>query len=680
MKPYIFSENITCKMAFSKYEVNKIKLIIRRPQEGKTFIMIDDIVKTKKNNLDIIFTMNTIKANMQLYSRLAGEIGANRIAIINSKKDLYTEYRHFNKIYDIIPHINEIDCIVLCSNKTRIEKSVPELLHILEDSKSFKRDVRIHFDEAHEYIPSNREVVTALNDMDIVHEIIGYSASPKKIWIDYHPLFGSLYIVDVENERSICSSPDYFGVSNVEYIMNSTSVDDIICRAAIDINVPDKVYNTINDSNTKKVWYGEHFPFQLGNEHLYLSFVKLTLPKLGIDPNAFSYNFVPAYTRCATHYMIAELILEQYPGANVIVSNGPYPLALYSRDSIKTYNGKLLEPSEQIVDLIKKTRNRPTFITGFTCVSMSVTLINQDLGNFDNVIMDHNHFTNDDILYQLCRYLFNYTSWSEENRARIKPTKVYTIHKQSYDRCLAYEKMINNINDNLCGDYRTLSEITGKEDPNGYIKYRLKKYANNNKEIFDALEEYVTVEWKREYVFGGNDSRAWKKIEKEYYKCKGKYPTGKARPVPKDGFYITPLTGKKSDGPITNTTIKKHIKGDSWSSLFQLSKSMAYSRIFVSYEDTDDMDEYTIWLKVCTIEDNEDTRKLLDKYVRNKNKITKLNKELKLGDSSDSSDSSSDSSDSSDSSSDSSSDFSDSSDSSVPCAGAGRKIKIIRKK
>ena len=74
--------------------------------------------------------------------------------------------------------------------------------------------------------------------------------------------------------------------------------------------------------------------------------------------------------------------------------------------------------------------NCPTFVTGYTCVGMSVTLINQNMGNFDNVVMAHQHFSTDK-LYQLCRFLFNYTSWSQENKDRIKKTKRWSTFKYS---------------------------------------------------------------------------------------------------------------------------------------------------------------------------------------------------------------------------------------------------------
>ena len=61
---------------------------------------------------------------------------------------------------------------------------------------------------------------------------------------------------------------------------------------------------------------------------------------------------------------------------------------------------------------------------------MSVTLINQELGNFDNVVFMHNHFTSEN-LYQLCRFLFNYMSWSEENKSL---RRIYVLHPQNMPR------------------------------------------------------------------------------------------------------------------------------------------------------------------------------------------------------------------------------------------------------
>ena len=60
---------------------------------------------------------------------------------------------------------------------------------------------------------------------------------------------------------------------------------------------------------------------------------------------------------------------------------------------------------------------------------MSVTLINQTLGNFDNVIFSHRQYVKKqpEICYQMCRHLFRYSRWSKENIKYIKKTNMFCI-------------------------------------------------------------------------------------------------------------------------------------------------------------------------------------------------------------------------------------------------------------
>ena len=53
----------------------KIRFVVRQQQEGKTFIAIEDVLtKIKQDSLIIILTMNTIKSQMQFFSRLREKI------------------------------------------------------------------------------------------------------------------------------------------------------------------------------------------------------------------------------------------------------------------------------------------------------------------------------------------------------------------------------------------------------------------------------------------------------------------------------------------------------------------------------------------------------------------------------------------------------------------------------
>jgi len=606
----------------------KIKLIIRRPQEGKTFIMISDIMSDQRNSLNIIFTMNTINSNQQLYSRLLQKCGPNKLLVFNSRPEsvgpgcLHAKGA-FEALQIIMTH--SISCLVVCAHSSKIRKQIPSLLRLLGGLRNFTRDVKIHIDEAHKYIPENRESVIDMHNMPIVKEITGYSASPKNIWVPYHSIFGNMYIVDVAAEMGIMTATDYFGVRDTVYVPCELSSRDLIEWADLNPAIPSKILNMVK---TNSINWLVSSVFGLGNEVELLSFVKFTLAaKLvnDIDPDQFSYHFIPAYTRRATHYMIAEMILEQFPTANVIVMNGQH-FGLYRTNEIVDFPKDLInvcEPSKKVEYLIRGSPDRPTFITGFTCLGMSITLINELLGNFDNVLMCHQHYS-DDISYQLCRFLFNYTSWSDETRRKIKSTRFHCLHAETRDRCLAYEVLTLNIMENLSGEMRTKEEITGQVDPNAERNHRKRLNRKERQEIIEELGRSASVVWHRIPVFDGNDEERWSHI-RQTYRIHHEKEIGR-RVMPKkngDGFYISSLTKQKTI--LSNTDIKRHKQTDKWNSLHDLCMQTNYSRLFVGYDDAQDSGDYTIWMKQTTLEPTERVMVLLGRYRVLKREFTALN-------------------------------------------------------
>ena len=64
---------------------NKLSLVIRRPQEGKTFICIKKILNDNTSNLHIVLTMNTLSSGMQFFGRMEKQIGSENIIVFNIK-------------------------------------------------------------------------------------------------------------------------------------------------------------------------------------------------------------------------------------------------------------------------------------------------------------------------------------------------------------------------------------------------------------------------------------------------------------------------------------------------------------------------------------------------------------------------------------------------------------------
>ena len=612
--------------------VNKFNLVVRKPQEGKTFICISNITSDKTRNIHIVLTMNTLASGMQFFGRMEEQVGSSRIIVFNSKKSTAGNCLHAKTVIDVFELLRahkDVKVIVCCAHEKRIRISIPQLFSSALDSLSFMEERRqfvVHIDEAHKYIPENRDYVRSFNASRIVASITGYSATEKEIFSSNpdDQLFYRIPITDVEKELNIIRSPDYFGVKNCYFhVYDDIPTEEIIRASGLDATIPAVVFERAKmTARNCKEWYGTKFYFDLGNEMLYLSFIKFILPQLQIAHDQFSYHFVPAYTRKATHYQTVNILLQQYPTANVIVINGNGTELYRTRVSTNTSQmiandvqvmqvatsaeqKKLLEPSYMIQKMIEPTRNCPTFVTGLTCVGMSVTLINENLGNFDNVIMAHQHF-GEAKLYQLCRFLFSFMTWSAAGKEKIKKTNFHSLTKSVVDTCLQYEQHVERLSTDFAGKSCTLREIDGLE-PEEPTEREKKREALGSVKLVNAEL------WKKFKVYDGNDEEIWAKANDFYKSIRGKVIPGNSMPEKKDdGFFHCSTTGHVNKQ--RNDAIK-NMASQSWWSTFQLLPNRTeYARVFVGYDDLEDNTEYTIYIKNAQLEKSDHTLAVLAEY------------------------------------------------------------------
>lgn len=646
MSDYV--ENISLEMEpFMQEEieyVSKFSLVIRKVQEGKTYICTSSICNDRSNDIHVVLTMNTLSAGMQFFGRMEEQIGSKNIIVFNSKASTAGNCHHAKNPADILRLVKKfpnIKVIVCCAHDARLKESLPLLLEISDGHEMFTRNNRkykFHIDEAHEYIPPNRKQIQIFNDSHIVKSIIGYTGTPNKIWVESvrystDKLFHKILIRDIEEELQIIRSTDYFGVQRCDVVIYENQFDEqtIISSANIDPRIPELSFVRAGmTEGNRRTWYNNKYPFLLGNEILLLSYVAYILPLLEISQTGFSYHFIPAYLRKATHYQIMEIILNAFPKGNVIVMNGN-GMELYRKDnitkkSIRVLNEetlfrmnsgnkeeckKLLEPSYKVQKLIEKFPDNPTFVTGFTCVGMSVTLINQVLGNFDNVIFEHSHYDRSpDKLYQLCRFLFNFTSWSEENRSKIKTTKIHSLSAVVYDIIAKYEDDVEKMSTEFVGKVCSIREIYGLEEiPPSEAEIKTTELSS-----VEILNKGAL--WKKYPVVDGNDDEQWAKVYKFYKDLTGKELKGKSKPDKIDGFYHCSTT--KNVGVKTKSDIKK-LDEQSWWSLFQLIQDkFTYARVFVGYENLSDPTEYYIYIKYVSIIDSDESRRIINKYSKKK--------------------------------------------------------------
>lgn len=665
-------------------EISKFRLEVRRPQEGKTVLCINHIIQDISNCIHLVLTMNTIASSLQFLGRMQEIIGGDRIVILNSKKKS-SGGCHYAKDIGVVTNLigktlsgeKNIKVIVACSNCKRFNESLPDLLFWAADSIGMaakKVKFVIHIDEAHKYIPENIDKIRSFNDSHCVSEIIGYTATPFGIWSNNisDPLFYNIFICDIDRESEDINEPKYFGVGSCEPIPHDHLKEgDLVRRFANitdpeipipEILIPESVKRHFNTTKMKRYsWLHKTRSFDCGDELTFLSFIDYKLPTLSISRESFSYNFIPSYTRKATHYQTMELIHNYYPTSNVIVINGDgiqlfrlyegsgdeegemvsrcinssilvneYVNRIENKEEQKIMAKSLLEPSFMIEYLIKDTREFPTFVTGFQSVGMSVTLINESLGNFDNVIMAHQHISRDKI-YQLCRFLFNYKRWSQENIMKIKRTKFHTLTESVTDVCLEYEENTRRLYMECGGTSRTLRQAKGL-DPIEPTEKEIKASFLNSLKLKNPEEK----KWKKFKVYDGNDEEEWEKAIRFYEGFRGKKITKKSTLEKIDGYYY--CSDSKGRGLKTITDITAFEK-DKWSSRFQLSKKqLKYARLFVGYDSVDDPSEYTIFVKYIELDDSPENVEILKKYCEKTKKVVKS-----MGDEEDRSDSGSES-------------------------------------
>jgi hypothetical protein len=602
--------------------------IIRKPQEGKTFICLKNI-ENEKGCVHLIITMNTIKSNLQFFQR-ANERFNNNICVFNSRGKKEGKYNHSKDIIGVKNHIkNGIENIIMCAHPRRFDYSILELIDELNDSKSFNKKIMIHIDEAHAYVPPYREQILDMNNYSCVERIYMYTATPFNLWVDEHEmchdLFKRIHIVDVEEQFGIIRSDKYFGVKDCSHII---SVEE---PPMIDKVIPDEFVKKWGNNKQRELlasgktveWYDENYYFQLGNERHYLSYIKHLLKKLKatrIKEDIFTLNFVPGYCRKITHYAIMKMILEIYPKSVVIVINGEGTnKCIIDNFTDEVEISKIAhnnEPAEQVKSVIEMHPNIPIFITGFHCVGMSVTLINEEIGNFDNVIFSHEQYNKTpDIQYQLCRFLFNYINW--KNPEKIKKTKIYSNCSECLEGCLEYEKQIDYIDTTLKGSVRTKEEVIGK--------VFVKRKEVPKERIFAKLEKYAHVNKLKRFIVSDNeDDIVLEKVKQFYKDFTGKDIDGRAMPkLNEQNFYECSITtGKKIHTNFAET--KKILNNLKSTSNFVLSKNKyKYARLYVVYDSNEDPFEYSWIIRTMEIKECEEVlqiwKEIEDQQFRKKN-------------------------------------------------------------
>jgi hypothetical protein len=407
----------------------KFVLCVLLTQMGKTFTTISRILgelardEEYGRSIHLVWTMNTLLNNTQFANRLQtieDQYGEGSVVVFSSKNP--GKYKYVKNLTELQGLCYTLDTcprvIVMCSNGKRFENGFEFINNTDSNNKGDKegniKRVFAYFDELHTYINDTlREQIEQIDEMPIVHGIMGMTATPANILLNtgYWSSLRMIRLDDYNHE-------DYAGVGD----MNFHKVDDY--------------FPTIYKRPGR-------FDFDLLDKET-LGFFKHVLDKF---PHILSENsnvFIPGHIRRLSHQNIREEVFKRYPHAVVIVLNGEEKTLEYYNDNGKcTIN--LTSPSEEVCVTIArrirelKLQGRPLVTTGYLCVGMGQTLIEKSRGPFTAAIFSHLSLTNDEV-YQL----FGRLTARSKNWATYIRTDVYCPTKIMY-RVTAMEACAKNL-------------------------------------------------------------------------------------------------------------------------------------------------------------------------------------------------------------------------------------------
>jgi len=427
------------------YQANKFDLCVLATQSGKTFTATAKINIEVESDIDygksihLVFTMNTLLNGKQFSKRLESiekKYGKGSIVIFASK---YTgQYKHISSRGELQGLLlDKKTCprvVVMCSNHTRYSDGV-KFMQVLEENPTNIKRAFVYYDELHQYI--NREVrkqIELIHNLNITTGIYALTATPDKIWqsTGFWSRLKLHYFDDFNDEN-------YIGFKDMKF----NDVDDYFSLPYIKPSVFEYALKA-----QQAVEYAQHVLEQ--------------------HPNILSSGarvFIPGHLKRSSHLEIRDLVFKVNSQSVVIVLNGEIKKIFWKN---KKNNGDFEidgidihcddeELSTVVYDILKKRKllTRPVIYTGFVCIGMGQTLVNEALGNFTSAILGHPDLNNDEIYQLFGRITGRMRHWKT-----FTPTIVYCPSITKY-RCQVMEHCSQAISNDHNG------EVVSRED---YLK------------------------------------------------------------------------------------------------------------------------------------------------------------------------------------------------------------------
>jgi len=352
---------------------NKITICVKPTQSGKTTEMItlikNYISQDNKNgkSVHIVIEANILNVMEQTSDRIHNEFTESNIIQISSKvnknKFYSTDSAHtlLLNITNPIDRLNKwknIQIINMLSHDKRKEDLI-ELLECFEEYTRYER-VYIYFDELHHYINTWRDTIDMITKYNKVKNIVGYTATPYKIWDEENTKWLSVNM----NELFYTIDPNIYvgcddAIWETDCFHNDNYLDDIM-SILFD--------NKILESNNRILIIGKRTNI--------------------------------------THNDIKDLVLKINPLTVVCLINKNNK-CLFINNIIHKFNEESMELGEKIYSILEKESvlERPLVIIGNICIGIGQTFAHDKLGNLNYGIFPFNNI-NRDTDYQQCGRIF----------------------------------------------------------------------------------------------------------------------------------------------------------------------------------------------------------------------------------------------------------------------------------
>jgi hypothetical protein len=354
----------------------KVGLCVLLTQFGKTFVAVEKImerVQAIPDGVHVVYTMNSLLNNSQFAQRLRpieDRFGRGSVVILASKNS--TDYYSVDNLVQLQALPVPPKVVVMCSNKTRFDDGFAYV-------HGLNQPAFVYYDELHKYIsPRIRRQIEALHDEPHVQGIMALTATPDSIL----QARGRWTILPLT--RSARVAPDNYTGANE---MRFHTVDDFF-----PVPYENPEFNDFETMDREMVGFIEH-----------------TFDSQGLVLAPHTRWFLPAQIRRVGHDRVRQFVWNRNPDTVVVLVNGedktmqwitqtqegPRPVIVPLKSSTQEV--------PELVAFILRTRGleqRPLVFTGYYCVGMGQTLMNEELGSFTHAIFSHMNVNRDD-MYQL---------------------------------------------------------------------------------------------------------------------------------------------------------------------------------------------------------------------------------------------------------------------------------------